>query len=74
MSHPMPRLCDRFRLKELNSHSFALRRRVVDMAEASSADLMYLYGKAIQLQRSTQGVGTIEARITPELPSYLDWR
>jgi hypothetical protein len=56
-------------LKELNSHSFALRRRVVDMAEASSADLMYLYGKAIQLQRSTQGVGTIEARITPELPS-----
>jgi hypothetical protein len=37
MPHPKTRLCDRFGWKELNSHSFAPCRRVVDMAEALQA-------------------------------------
>src|SRR6266404_7389188 len=52
MPHPMTRLCDRFRLKEFDFHSFAPRRRVVDMSGgprrgSDSPDLMYLSGKAI---------------------------
>src|SRR5882672_1932076 len=52
MPHPMTRLCDRFRLKEFDFHSFALRRRVVDMSGgprrgSDSPDLMYLSGKTI---------------------------
>jgi hypothetical protein len=57
MPHPMPRLCDRFGWKDLNSHSFAPCRRVVDMAGgpprrcSKSSNLMYLRGKAIQVSR-----------------------
>src|SRR5258708_19359680 len=52
MPHPMTRLCDRFRLKEFDFHSFAPRRRVVDMSGgprrgSDSPDLMYLSAKAI---------------------------
>src|SRR5882762_1776869 len=52
MPHPMTRLCDRFRLKEFDFHSFAPRRRVVDMSGgprrgSDSPDWMYLSGKAI---------------------------
>src|ERR1700720_420085 len=57
MSHPMTRLCDRFEWKELNSHSFAPCRRVVDRAGglssrcSRSSNLMYLCGKAIHVSR-----------------------
>jgi hypothetical protein len=57
MPHPMTRLCDRFGWKELNSHSFAPCRRVVDMAGAlprrcsKSSDSMYLCGKVIHVSR-----------------------
>jgi hypothetical protein len=52
----MARLCDRFGLKDLNSHSFSYRR-IADMAEGSPrrcsgpSNLMYLCRKAIHVSR-----------------------